>query len=85
MGNKKETNLGEYFIAAFLGGFLTGPGGLFLSPMIFFLISGSKGILTLIVNGHCGLSLVYYPLLLLFTVLLSFQELIHIQKRLRKL
>ena len=42
MGNKKETNLGEYFIAAFLGGFLTGPGGLFLSPLIFFLISGSK-------------------------------------------
>ena len=42
MGNKKETTLGEYFIAAFLGGFLTGPGGLFLSPLIFFLISGSK-------------------------------------------
>ena len=42
MIDKKETKLGEYFIAAFLGGFLTGPGGLFLSPLIFFLISGSK-------------------------------------------
>ena len=85
MSDKQQPNLGEYFIAAFLGGFLTGPGGLFLSPLIFFLISGSKGILTLKVNGHCGLSWGYYLLLLHFTVLLCFRELIHIQKRLRKL
>ena len=42
MSNKKETNLGEYFIATLLGGFLTGPGGLFLSPLILFLVSKSR-------------------------------------------
>tara|TARA_A100001388_G_C28587544_1_gene411881 strand:- start:77 stop:625 length:549 start_codon:yes stop_codon:yes gene_type:complete len=42
MSDKKTTNLGEYFIAAFLGGILTGPGGLFLSTLILFLISRSK-------------------------------------------
>jgi len=42
MNNKDETNLLEYSIAAFIGGFLTGPGGLFLSTLIFFLISRSK-------------------------------------------
>ena len=42
MSDKKETNLGEYFIAAFFGGFLTGPGGLFLSPLILSLVSRSK-------------------------------------------
>ena len=41
MSDKKETNLGEYLIAAFLGGILTGPGGLFLSTFILFLISRS--------------------------------------------
>ena len=43
MNNKQETKLIEYFIAAFLGGTLTGPGGLFLSTLIFFLLSRSKG------------------------------------------
>ena len=42
MSNKEETNLGEYFIAAFIGGILTGPGGLFFSTLIFFFISESK-------------------------------------------
>ena len=42
MSDKKETNLGEYFIAAFFGGFLTGPGGLFLSPLILFLVTRSN-------------------------------------------
>tara|TARA_B100000941_G_scaffold278467_1_gene242829 strand:- start:492 stop:1043 length:552 start_codon:yes stop_codon:yes gene_type:complete len=43
MINKPETTLIEYFIAAFLGGILTGPGGMFLSTLIFFLFSRSKG------------------------------------------
>ncbi len=43
MNNKQESKLIEYFIAAFLGGTLTGPGGFFLSTLIFFLISRSKG------------------------------------------
>tara|TARA_B100000401_G_scaffold425008_1_gene354318 strand:- start:172 stop:723 length:552 start_codon:yes stop_codon:yes gene_type:complete len=42
MQNKDESTLIEYSIAAFLGGILTGPGGLFLSTLIFFLISRSK-------------------------------------------
>ena len=43
MINKPETTLIEYLIAAFLGGILTGPGGMFLSTLIFFLFSRSKG------------------------------------------
>ena len=42
MSNKQETNLGEYLIATFLGGILTGPGGMFLSILIFFFINRSK-------------------------------------------
>jgi len=42
MKNKVETNLGKYFLAAFIGGILTGPGGLFLSTLTFFLINKSK-------------------------------------------
>ena len=42
MNNRDETNLIEYFISAFFGGFLTGPGGLFLSTLILFVISRSK-------------------------------------------
>ena len=42
MINREETNLSEYFIAAFLGGILTGPGGIFLSTFVFFLIRRSK-------------------------------------------
>ena len=42
MNNKNETTLIEYFIATFLGGILTGPGGLFLSALSLFLISRSK-------------------------------------------
>ena len=42
MSDKKDTNLGEYFIAAFLGGILTGPGGLILSTSVLFLVSRSK-------------------------------------------
>ena len=42
MSEKQENNLGEYFITSFLGGILTGPGGMFLSPFVFFLISRSK-------------------------------------------
>ena len=42
MSNRKETNLGEYSIAAFLGGILTGPGGILLSTFAFFLITRSK-------------------------------------------
>ncbi len=42
MSDKKESNLTQYFIAAFLGGILTGPGGLFLSTLILFLVSRSK-------------------------------------------
>lgn len=42
MNNKDETNLIEYIKAAFFGGILTGPGGLFLSTLIFFLVSRSK-------------------------------------------
>ena len=43
MNNQKDSSLIEYLIAAFLGGILTGPGGLFLSGFIFFLLSRSKG------------------------------------------
>ena len=42
MSDKQETNLGEYIITTFLGGILTGPGGMFLSTLVFFLISRSK-------------------------------------------
>ena len=42
MSDKQEPNLGEYFITSFLGGILTGPGGMFLSSFVFFLISRSK-------------------------------------------
>ena len=42
MSDKGGTNLGEYFMAAFLGGILTGPGGLILSTSILFLVSSSK-------------------------------------------
>ena len=42
MSDKQEPNLGEYFITSFLGGILTGPGGMFLSTLVFFLISRSK-------------------------------------------
>ena len=42
MSDKKQTNLGEYFITSFLGGILTGPGGMVLSTLVFFLISRSK-------------------------------------------
>ena len=42
MSNREETNLSEYFITAFLGGILTGPGGIFLSTFVFFLIRRSK-------------------------------------------
>ena len=42
MSDKKESNLGEYFITTLLGGIITGPGGMFLSSLIFFLISRSK-------------------------------------------
>ena len=42
MSDKKQPNLGEYFITSFLGGILTGPGGMFLSTLVFFLISRSK-------------------------------------------
>ena len=42
MSDKKEPTLGEYFITSFLGGIVTGPGGMFLSTLVFFLISKSK-------------------------------------------
>ena len=42
MNNKEEINLSQYFITTFLGGILTGPGGMFLSTLVFFLISRSK-------------------------------------------
>ena len=42
MSDKQESNLGEYFITTLLGGILTGPGGMFLSTLVFFLISRSK-------------------------------------------
>ena len=42
MSDKEKTTLGEYFITTFIGGILTGPGGMFLSNLIFFLISRSK-------------------------------------------
>ena len=42
MSDKKESNLGEYFITTFLGGILTGPGGMLLSTLIFFFINRSK-------------------------------------------
>ena len=42
MSEKEKTTLGEYFITTFIGGILTGPGGLFLSTLTFFLISESK-------------------------------------------
>ena len=42
MSDKQEPNLGEYFITSFLGGILTGPGGMVLSTLVFFLISRSK-------------------------------------------
>ena len=42
MSDKQEPNLGEYFITSFLGAILTGPGGMFLSTLVFFLISRSK-------------------------------------------
>ena len=29
MSNREETNLSQYFITSFLGGILTGPGGIF--------------------------------------------------------
>ena len=42
MSNREEINLSQYFITTFLGGILTGPGGMFLSTLVFFLISRSK-------------------------------------------
>ena len=42
MSDKQESNLKEYFMTSFLGGILTGPGGMFLSTLVFFLISRSK-------------------------------------------
>ena len=42
MSDKQQPNLGEYFITSFLGGILTGPGGMVLSTLVFFLISRSK-------------------------------------------
>ena len=42
MSDKQKPNLGEYFITTFIGGILTGPGGLFLSTLVFFLIGRSK-------------------------------------------
>ena len=42
MSNREEINLSKYFITTFLGGILTGPGGMFLSTLVFFLISRSK-------------------------------------------
>ena len=42
MSNREQINLSQYFITTFLGGILTGPGGMFLSTLVFFLISRSK-------------------------------------------
>ena len=42
MSNQKEYNLIEYFITFLLGAILTGPGGTFLSPLIFFLVDRTK-------------------------------------------
>ena len=35
MSDKQKPNLGEYFITLFLGGILTGPGGMFFSTLVF--------------------------------------------------
>ena len=42
MIDREENNLINYFITTFFGGIFTGPGGMFLSPIIFFLISRSN-------------------------------------------
>ena len=42
MSDEQHPNLGEFFITSFLGGILTGPGGMFLSTLVFFLICRSK-------------------------------------------
>ena len=43
MKNKSESNFVEYFFSTFLGGVLTGPGGMILSTLVFFLLNRSKG------------------------------------------
>jgi len=57
MSDKKEPTLGEYFITSFLGGILTGPGGMFLSSLVFFLISKSK--LNIIHKSKWGLWIIF--------------------------
>ena len=42
MIDREENNLINYFITIFFGGIFTGPGGLFLSPIVFFLLSRSN-------------------------------------------
>ena len=42
MIDREENNLINYFITIFFGGFFTGPGGMFLSPILFFLLSRSN-------------------------------------------
>jgi len=57
MSNKEKTTLGEYFITTFVGGILTGPGGMFLSNLVFFLISRSK--LNIIHKSKWGLWVIF--------------------------
>ena len=42
MIDKEKNKLTNYFITTFTGAILTGPGGMFLSPLVFFLITRSK-------------------------------------------
>ena len=42
MSKKKEYNLIEYLITILFGAILTGPGGAFLSPLIFFFVDRTK-------------------------------------------
>ena len=42
MNNQEKPKLIEYFITIFVGAILTGPGGTFLSPLIFFFVDRTK-------------------------------------------
>ena len=62
MSNQKEYNLIKYLITILFGAILTGPGGAFLSPLIFFLLIEPRKGLFIKANGEFGLFLEYYLL-----------------------
>ena len=70
MSDKEKTTLGEYFITTFIGGILTGPGGMFLSTLVFFLISRSK--LNIIHKSKWGLWTIFGIVPFIFATYPSF-------------